>query len=66
MSLQLIRSVTVPTLVIDSQGSTGELTGMAATVVEALPNSTQRSLAGEWHGVPAETLAPVLTEFFRS
>jgi hypothetical protein len=66
MSLQLVRSVTVPTLVIDSQGSSGELTGMAATVVEALPNSTHRSLAGEWHGVPDETLAPVLTEFFQT
>lgn len=63
-SLALIRSVTVPTLVIDSEGSTGELTGMAAAVVEALPNSTHRSLAGEWHGIPDEALAPVLTEFF--
>jgi len=66
MSLQLVRSVTVPTLVIDSQGSSDELTGMAATVLAALPNSTHRSLAGEWHGVPDETLAPVLTEFFRT
>jgi pimeloyl-ACP methyl ester carboxylesterase len=66
MSLRLIRSVTVPTLVIDSQGSTDELTGMTATVVEALPNGTQRGLAGEWHGVPDETLAPVLTDFFRN
>jgi hypothetical protein len=65
MSLRLVRSVTVPTLVIDSQGSGGELTGMAATVVEALPNSAHRSLAGAWHGVPEETLAPVLTEFLR-
>jgi hypothetical protein len=65
MSLALIRSVTAPTLVIDSQGSTGELTGMAAAVVEALPNSTHRSLAGEWHGVSGETLAPVLTGFFK-
>jgi pimeloyl-ACP methyl ester carboxylesterase len=65
MSLRLIRSVTVPTLVIDSQGSDGQLTGMAATVVEALPNGAHRSLAGAWHGVPDETLAPVLTGFLR-
>ena len=64
-SLALIRSVTAPTLVIDSQGSTGELTGMAATVVEALPNGTHRSLAGAWHGVPDDALAPVLTGFLR-
>jgi pimeloyl-ACP methyl ester carboxylesterase len=65
MSLPLIRSVTVPTLVIDSHGSSGDLTGMAATVVDALQHGTRRSLAGEWHGVPDEALAPVLTGFFR-
>jgi pimeloyl-ACP methyl ester carboxylesterase len=64
-SLRLLRSVTAPTLVIDSQGSGGELSGMAATVVGALPNASHRSLAGAWHGVPDEVLAPVLVEFFR-
>ena len=64
MSLRRVRSVTAPTLVIDSQGSGGELTGMAATVAEALPSSTSRSLAGAWHGVPGDDLAPVLTGFF--
>jgi pimeloyl-ACP methyl ester carboxylesterase len=64
-SLELVSSVTVPTLVLDSQGSTGDLTGMAAAVVEALPNGTARSLAGAWHGVPDEVLAPILAEFFR-
>ena len=63
-SLSLLRSVTVPTLVIDSEGSSGDLTGMAGTVAEALPDGTARSLPGEWHGVPDEVLAPVLTEFF--
>jgi hypothetical protein len=37
---------------------------MAATVAEALPNGSQRSLAGEWHGVSDGALAPVLTGFF--
>jgi pimeloyl-ACP methyl ester carboxylesterase len=64
-SLALLRSVTAPTLVIDSQSSGSELTGMAATVVEALPNGTHRSLAGGWHGVPDDALAPVLAEWFR-
>ncbi len=64
MSLALVSSVTAPTLVIDSEGSTGELAGWAAAVVGALPYSTHRSLVGEWHGVPDEDLAPVLTEFF--
>ena len=65
MSLELIRSVTVRTLVIDSQSSSGDLTSMAATVAEALPDGGQRSLAGEWHGVPDEALAPVLTKFLK-
>jgi pimeloyl-ACP methyl ester carboxylesterase len=65
MSLQRVRSVTVPTLVIDSQGSGADLGGRAATVAQALPDSTHRSLAGAWHGVPDEALAPVLTEFFQ-
>jgi pimeloyl-ACP methyl ester carboxylesterase len=64
MSLQLIRSVTAPTLVLDSQGSGAELTGMAATLAKALPNGAHRSLAGEWHGAPGEDLAAALTEFF--
>jgi pimeloyl-ACP methyl ester carboxylesterase len=64
-SLRLLRSVTAPTLVIDSQSSSSELTGMAATVVEALPNGTHRSLAGGWHGVPDDAIAPVLAEWFR-
>jgi pimeloyl-ACP methyl ester carboxylesterase len=65
-SLQLLRSVTVPTLVLDSQSSGEELTGMSAAVVETLPNSTHRTLPGAWHGVPDEALAPVLIEYFRT
>ncbi|HEX2034818.1 MAG TPA: alpha/beta hydrolase [Chloroflexota bacterium] len=63
-SLQLVRSVKVPTLVIDSQASSDPIRDSAATVAEALPHGTRRSLAGEWHGVPDEVLAPVLIEFF--
>lgn len=66
MSLELVASATTPTLVIDSAASTDDLTGSAAAVVDALPNGRHRSLAGEWHGVPDEALAPVLTEFFQA
>jgi hypothetical protein len=38
---------------------------MAATVAAGLPRGEHRSLAGEWHGVPDEVVAPVLVEFFR-
>ncbi|MFC7547393.1 alpha/beta fold hydrolase [Plantactinospora sp. GCM10030261] len=61
----LLARVTAPTLVLDSTGSTDDLTGMAATAAAMLPNAVHRSLAGEWHGVPAATLAPVVASFLR-
>lgn len=61
---ELLASVTVPTLVLDSQGSSDDLTGMAATVAGWLPHSSHRSLAGAWHGVPDDVLAPVLADYF--
>jgi alpha-beta hydrolase superfamily lysophospholipase len=64
-SPQLLASVTVPTLVLDSEGSSDDLTGMAATVAAGLPRGEHRSLAGDWHGVADEVVAPVLVEFFR-
>lgn len=59
----LLRRVTTPALVLDSTGSSDDLTGMAAAVAALLPRATARSLPGGWHGVAAETLAPVLTGF---
>ena len=58
--------VAVPTLVIDSQASSDNLTGWAASVAAALPHGASRSLPGEWHGVADEVLAPILIEFFNS
>jgi pimeloyl-ACP methyl ester carboxylesterase len=59
----LLRSVPTPTLVLDSLGSSDDLTGGAAAIADALPRGTRRSLAGEWHGVPDEDLAPAVSEF---
>lgn len=56
-------SVPVPTLVVDSEGSSENLTGWAKAVMDALPDGTHRSLPGEWHGVPDEDLVPVLACF---
>jgi hypothetical protein len=64
-TFELLRSVRTPTLVLDSQGSTDDLTGGTAAIADALPIGTRRSLAGEWHGLADEALAPVLSEFFR-
>ena len=63
-SLELLRSVPTPTLVLDSQASSDDLTGGTAVIATALPNGTRRSLPGGWHGVPEDDLAPVLSEFF--
>jgi hypothetical protein len=63
---ELVAKVPTPTLVLDSQGSSDDLTGWAANVAAALPSGRHRSLPGGWHGVPVEVLAPVVTEFCRS
>ena len=60
----LLRSVVVPTLVLDSEDSTDNLTGWAERVARQLPHASHRSLAGEWHSIPDDVLAPVLVEFF--
>ncbi|MER7457441.1 alpha/beta hydrolase [Micromonospora sp. NPDC126480] len=62
---ELLARATAPTLVLDSGGSTDDLTGMAATAAALLPNAVHRSLPGEWHQVPATTLAPVVAGFLR-
>ncbi|QYN36274.1 alpha/beta hydrolase [Pseudonocardia sp. DSM 110487] len=59
----LLAKVPTPTLVLDSQGSSDDLTGWAAGVAAALPDARYRSLPGGWHGVPVEVLEPVVTEF---
>jgi pimeloyl-ACP methyl ester carboxylesterase len=62
---ELLGSVEVPTLVLDSEGSTENLTGWAASVASLLPRGIHRSLEGEWHTVADDVLAPVLVEFYR-
>jgi hypothetical protein len=59
----LLRSVRTPALVIDSEGSSDDLGGGTAAVAAALPNGSRRSLAGGWHGVADEELAPVIAEY---
>jgi hypothetical protein len=58
ISFELLASVNVPTLVLDREGSSDELTGMATTVAKALPHGSHKSVPGEWHGVPDDVLAP--------
>jgi hypothetical protein len=65
-TFDLLRSVPTPALVLDSQGSSDDLTSGTAAIAEALQRGTRRSLGGEWHGVPDEDLAPVVRDFLLS
>jgi pimeloyl-ACP methyl ester carboxylesterase len=57
------RTVTVPTLVLDG-GQTPWMSTGADALAKALPRGQRRTLAGQEHGVAAEAIAPILTEFF--
>lgn len=59
--------VTIPFLSVCSSGTQMPWLHDAAQVVaDALPNATAVELPGEFHQVPAATLAPVLADFFRA
>jgi len=58
-----LASITTPTLVVASGGSDDRLRTWAHGLCDTLPNATLRMLKGEWHGVPAQDLAPVLSAF---
>ncbi len=64
--LDVIARVPVPTLVVDSEGSSGDLTGWAKAIMDALPHGRHQRLPGGWHGVSDADLAAALTTFFRS
>jgi pimeloyl-ACP methyl ester carboxylesterase len=59
-----LAAIATPTLVIDSANSPDGLRSSARAAAEALPGARQHSMKGEFHDVPAEDLAPVLTDFF--
>jgi pimeloyl-ACP methyl ester carboxylesterase len=61
---EMMSSIDTPTLVVGSEASDDYLSSSARTVADTLPNGRFQALKGEWHGVPLEDLAPVLTEFF--
>jgi pimeloyl-ACP methyl ester carboxylesterase len=60
---EVLAAAEAPALVLDSSGSSEDLSGWAASVAAKLPTARHRSLEGEWHAVADEVLAPVLIEF---
>jgi pimeloyl-ACP methyl ester carboxylesterase len=57
-------SLTVPTLAIGSEASPQWLRDAVQVVADTVPDAEPLFLKGQFHGVPSETLAPVLEEFF--
>lgn len=57
-------ALAIPTLVMDGGASFSFLHTGADTLAAALPYARRRTLEGQTHDVAAETLAPVLVEFF--
>jgi pimeloyl-ACP methyl ester carboxylesterase len=57
MRAQVLAAVTVPTLVLDSEGSSDDLTGSAAMAARLIPEARHRSLPGEWHVVAPDLIA---------
>jgi pimeloyl-ACP methyl ester carboxylesterase len=60
-----LSSVTIPTLVIDSQQSPDMLRDAVQAVAEVLPHGQRISLKGKVHGVAPKTLVPVLADFYK-
>lgn len=58
----VLASVTQPTLVLDSAGTSDDLSGWAADTAALLPTAEHRSLPGQWHTVADDVLAPVIVD----
>jgi pimeloyl-ACP methyl ester carboxylesterase len=62
----LLAQITTPTLIIASEVTGEPMMGWTKATADALPNGQHLTMAGNWHGVPPEMLAPKMIEFFNS
>jgi pimeloyl-ACP methyl ester carboxylesterase len=60
----LLAGLTLPVLALFSTASPPWMAAGAQAVAATVPNASVRGLAGTFHEVPAETLAPVLADFY--
>jgi pimeloyl-ACP methyl ester carboxylesterase len=60
----LVRAISIPTLVIAGGESPDFFRDAAARIVEVLPNGKHTVLERQDHGAPADVVAPVVSEFF--
>ena len=58
--------VTVPTLVVDGSESFPFMHVTAKTLADTIPSAHHHTLQGQTHEVSAESLAPLLVEFFKT
>ncbi|WP_432563832.1 alpha/beta fold hydrolase [Kineococcus sp. SYSU DK003] len=65
LTIDVVRRVCAPALVVGSRATSGRLAAWTRDVVEALPCPQHVTLPGVWHGVPDDELAAVLTSFHR-
>jgi pimeloyl-ACP methyl ester carboxylesterase len=66
VELGVLAAVRVPTLVLDSAGSSEDLTGSAATAARLIPGALHRSMPGEWHVVAPDLIAHEIKAHFGS
>lgn len=64
MRPDVLAAVSVPTLVLDSEGSSDDLTGSAATAARLIPGARHKSLPGEWHVVAPDLIAHEIKAHF--
>jgi pimeloyl-ACP methyl ester carboxylesterase len=60
----LVRAISIPTLVIAGGASVDFFRVTAARLAEILPNGRHTVLEGQDHGAPADVVAPVVAGFF--
>jgi pimeloyl-ACP methyl ester carboxylesterase len=60
----LVRAISIPTLVIAGGASPDFFRVTAARIAETLPNGKHTVLEGQDHGAPADVVAPVVADFF--
>lgn len=64
MGPDICRAVTAPVLVLDSEGSSDDLTSSSAQAARLIPNARYKSLPGEWHTVAPDLIAAEIRRFF--
>jgi pimeloyl-ACP methyl ester carboxylesterase len=61
---ETVKSITIPTLVLDGEKSMPFVHPTADRVAELVPNAKRKTLPGQTHQATPEAVAPLLIEFF--